>query len=209
ADDWLTPGAIEYNLSHMLRDKKLAYASGAHKKVYVDENHERVEKREVTRNHYWHLLQGNYIGVPACVMFRRWVFDEFQYDVTPPNSCSDYDLYLRVARTHPVCHHTEITAAYRIHSASMSANIPGMLETVLKVLRQQRKHVKTSAEKRALKRGEAIWKEYYCKEMYKRLAEGKINPSQDLYSSLFRFNQKYFLKYLLRQKYSSIISLLK
>ncbi len=209
ADDWLTPNSIERNVQHLLKDEKLAFVSGGHRKVFVDEKVEKKETREVTSDHYNWLLQGNYIGVPAAVMFRRWAFDEILYDTTPPNSCADYDLTLRVARKFPVAHHTDIVASYRIHSASMSANIPGMLETVLKVLKLQESHLKTKEERQALKKGEAIWKEYYCKELYWKLVTGKVAPSESAINTLFKFSPKYFIKYFLHQKAAALKGLLK
>ena len=204
ADDWLFPGAIEINLAYLRRHEQVAYVSGAHFKMFVDDNEIKEDKVEVTSDHYIHLLRGNYIGVPAAVMYRRWAFKDLLFDLTPPNSCADYDMFLNIARQYPVLHHTQPIAAYRMHSSNMSSNIPSMLQTVLKVLRLQKKNLKTDAEKKALQKGEQIWKEYYCKEMYKKLVTGKLMPTKEVYETLLKFGPKYLVKSLLFDKYHTV-----
>jgi len=209
ADDWLFPGAIETNLAYLRRNEKAAYVSGAHFKMFVDDNEIREEKVEVDADHYLQLLRGNYIGVPAAVLYRRWAFDNMLFDLTPPNSCADYDMFLNIARQYPVLHHTKPIAAYRIHSSNMSSNIPSMLETVLKVLKLQKRNLKTEAERKALKRGEEIWKDYYCKELYKKLVTGKLMPNKEIYDTLLKFGPKYFLKSLVFKQYHTVKAYLK
>ena len=93
ADDWLYPEAIETNFQYLQQNSEAAFVSGAFDRVHIKDNLIEEKKREVKENHYQQLLQGNYIGVPAAVMYRRWVFEEILFDTTPPNSCADYDIY--------------------------------------------------------------------------------------------------------------------
>ncbi|PIQ21560.1 MAG: family 2 glycosyl transferase [Cytophagales bacterium CG18_big_fil_WC_8_21_14_2_50_42_9] len=209
ADDWLFPGAIETNLAYLRRNEQAAFVSGAHFKMFVDDNEIKEEKVEVEAKHYIQLLRGNYIGVPAAVLYRRWAFTDLLFDLTPPNSCADYDMFLNIARKYPVLHHTKPIAAYRIHASNMSSNIPSMLDTVLKVLRLQKKSLKTAAERKALKQGEDIWKDYYCKELYKKLVTGKLTPSKEIYETLLKFRPKYLVKTLLFDKYHTVRAYLK
>jgi glycosyltransferase involved in cell wall biosynthesis len=207
ADDWLYKEAVEINLKYLMREEDAAFVSGAFDRVYTEDKLSEEKKREVTADHYLHLLQSNYIGVPAAVMYRRWVFKDILYDTTPPNSCSDYDIYLRIARRFPVIHHTEKIAAYRIHGSSMSANDVSMLENVLKVLENQKSLLKTKEEREALESGRKIWKEYYCKEIYLKLRKGKIASSNVILFTLLKFRPKYFAKYLLAEKYHALKSI--
>jgi len=209
ADDWLFPGAIETNLAYLHRQEQAAFVSGAHFKMFVDDNEIKAERVEVESDHYIQLLCGNYIGVPAAVLYRRWAFNDLLFDLTPPNSCADYDMFLNIARKYPVLHHTRPIAAYRIHSSNMSSNIPSMLETVLKVLRLQKKNLKTETEKSALKKGEEIWKDYYCKELYKKLVTGKLMPSKEIYETLMKFGPRYLVKTFLFDKYHTVKAYLK
>ena len=209
ADDWLFPGAISLNVKYLRRDERVAFVSGAHFKMFVDENLIKEDKVIVEADHYERLLRGNYIGVPAAVLYRRWAFQDLLFDLTPPNSCADYDMFLNIARRYPVLHHTESIAAYRIHASNMSSNIPSMLETVLKVLRLQKKNLKTEAERKALKRGEAIWKDYYCQEMYQKVVTGKLKPTKEIYETLLKFRPKYLLKSVFFGPYHTIKARLK
>ncbi len=106
ADDLLLPDAINTNLYYLKQNEELAFVSGAFEMRFT-ESGEIVNKiQEVKSDHYSQLLKGNYIGVPAAVLYRRWIFDEMLFDISLKN-CQDYDLYLKIAREHPVLHHTK------------------------------------------------------------------------------------------------------
>lgn len=208
ADDWLLPGAIETNVRYLQQNEKLAFVSGAHDKVFVDTGLVKEEAQEVSANHYCQLLQGNYIGMHATVMYRRWVFDALQYDVSL-KSCEDYDLYLNIARNFPVAHHTQKIAAYRLHTSNMSANIPMMLKTVLQVLNRQQNRLRTPDEEQAYKKGHTIWKTYYTKELYQKLLHKKISASKEVYLTFLKNHPILFLKYMAARNASVIKSIVK
>ncbi|ALJ01465.1 glycosyl transferase family 2 [Rufibacter tibetensis] len=179
ADDWLLPGAISINAAYLKQNSELAFVSGAHDKVFEREGFSKEEIWEVPSNHYQQLLQGNYIGMHATVMYNRWVFDEFLYN-TSLRTCEDYDLYLNIARKYPIAHHTQKIAAYRLHSSNMSGNIPKMLSSVLMVLDRQQNVLTSAPERAAFTRGKQIWKEYYCHQLWdKRISEGTAPLLQD------------------------------
>ncbi len=173
ADDWLLPGAIAININYLLQNEALAFVSGAHEWVTVDNGKSIDVAREINGDHYLHLLQSNYIGMHATVMYRRWVFDYFLFDKTL-KACEDYDLYLKIARKFPVFHHTHKIAAYRIHTTNMSWNIPMMLSNALQVLERQKENLQTTKEKRAYKNGRKVWKEYYSSELCVGLSSNKF-----------------------------------
>jgi SAM-dependent methyltransferase len=160
ADDWLLPNALARNAHYLNQNAALAFVSGGHNKVFVATGQVTKETQEVVNNHYYHLLWGNYIGMHATVMYQRWVFDTFQYDPTLP-ACEDYDLYLRVARAHPVAHHTHLIAAYRLHTTNMSGNTALMLATVMAVLKRQQPLLRTEQEQQGYASGLANWQKYY------------------------------------------------
>jgi glycosyltransferase involved in cell wall biosynthesis len=195
ADDWLYPRALEINARYLLANEAVAFVSGAFDRILVDDDAIIEEVKEIASNHYWHLLHGNFIGVPAAVMYRRRVFDKFMFDMTL-KACEDYDLYLNVFRNYPVIHHKEKVAAYRTHSSNMSSNIPLMLASALKVLRRQKNKLATSAERNAYKSGEKFWKDYYCRELYEKLESGKAAASSAAFCTLLRYRPKLMLKYL-------------
>ena len=160
ADDWLLPHALRTNAEYLVQNPSLAFVSGGHQKVYTASGLVKDERQEVTGNHYFHLLWGNYIGMHAAVLYQRWAFDTVQYDPTL-RSCEDYDVYLRLARTFPVAHHTRLLAAYRLHDTNMSGNTALMLSSVLAVLARQQPLLKDPEEAQAYASGYANWQAYY------------------------------------------------
>lgn len=167
ADDILYPNALEVNLQGLSKEPGWAFVSGGHDKVdewlYPIEADE--EPLHLISDHYLTLLTGNYIGMHAAVMYRRSIFETFEYDTTL-RACEDYDLYLRITRQHRVGNHSTKVAAYRRHGSNMSANAAWMLAQVLKVHARQRKHLRGDAEERAWRAGVTIWKRYYAQLLY-------------------------------------------
>lgn len=198
ADDWLLPEVIELNLNYLHSNKNLAFVSGGHLKVF-DNNKLVTEKQEIIDNHFVHLLKGNYIGMHATVLYRRWVFDDFSFDETLKN-CEDYDLYLKIARKYPVLHHTHLIAAYRFHQSNMSSNVPAMLKGVLNILERQKSKLKNSNEEKALAEGKKIWKAYYCDELYKGLLLRKITVDKKVFKTLLKYKPVLILKYFLKTR---------
>jgi glycosyltransferase involved in cell wall biosynthesis len=168
ADDWLLNNAISNNLDVLLKNVDFAFVSGGHQVFFEDNHHTKIVQEEVNENHYCRLLEGNYIGMHATVMYQRWVFDSFMFD-TSLAYCEDYDLYLRVAKKHKIFHHTKLIAAYRMHNNNMSANHSKMLQYVLLVLNKNEGDIQTQAEKESKNRGIAIWKNYYSFRIYEHL----------------------------------------
>ncbi len=186
ADDWLLKDAVSINAKYLIDNPDIAFVSGAHKKVFVDEGVEIIESEIVNDHHYWHFLQGNYIGMHAAVMYRKTIFEAYSYN-TSLKACEDYDLYLRISRNYPVLHHVKQIAAYRLHSSNMSGNIQLMLSSVLKVLNSQKPFLENDNERKALINGNKIWKKYYRSIATK---QNNLNPtsypsSQTKPSSMF------------------------
>ena len=194
ADDWLTPGAIERNLIHLQQDESLGFVSGGHYKVYEDATITE-EMQHVGGDYYLHLLYGNYIGMASSVMFRRWVFDEFLFD-TSLKACEDYDLYLKIARKYPVFHHMKMIGAYRIHSASMSANALKMLLSVIKVLEAQQKDLRTPEEEEAYRSGRETWIALYSPLLYQGLISWKIPVNKISLGTLIKYNPELGWKFV-------------
>ena len=196
ADDILLPDAINTNLRYIKKNEKLAFVSGTFE-VNFTENNEIIDKiSEVETDHYLQLLQGNYIGFPAVVLYRRWIFDEIVFDLSL-KSCQDYNLNLEIARKHPVFHHTKKVASYRIHNSNMSSNIPAMLSEVLYILESQKKYFTKTSEKKAYKRGKKNWKYYYCQELYQKLRAGKIPATDTALMILREHKPGFFFRYML------------
>ncbi|WP_266202598.1 glycosyltransferase [Pontibacter kalidii] len=172
ADDCLYPDAVAVNAGLLLENSALAFVSGSYTLFFPSTNQVQPVVRQVEGNHYQHLLRGNYIGMHAAVMFRRWVFDNFMYD-TSLKACEDYDLYLRVTRRHPVLHHGHLMAVYRQHGTNMSGDSKLMLQTTLQVLAWQQQHLQNTIEQAAYRDGINIWKAFYTQQLAHKLT--KVN----------------------------------
>lgn len=168
ADDILYANAVELNVEWLLREPSWAFVSGSHDKV--DESLRPLATQEqsgVIADHYQALLRGNYIGMHAAVMYRRTIFLSYSYDTTL-SACEDYDLYLKIAREHPIGNHPIAIAAYRHHGDNMSRDHAYMLSQVLKVHARQARVLRDDGERRAFREGITIWRKYYAGLIYEQ-----------------------------------------
>jgi SAM-dependent methyltransferase len=105
-------------------------------------------------------------------MYRRQALEAAGgFDPTLP-ACEDYDLYLRIARHHPIACHRELVAAYRQHGENMSGDPGRMLAAALRVLRAQARYVRDDApRRRALAEGVAGWQSFYGELLVPKVIE--------------------------------------
>lgn len=150
ADDRLLSGALEAGVSCIASHAECAFVSGHYRMIDADGNPLRSESRAcVVRDHYRELLQDNYIGMHAAVLYRREVLEQAGGFDRSLRACEDYELYLRIARTWPVRCHDRVVAEYRWHGANMSLRSRLMLRTALRSLRAQWQYVRGDPELRA------------------------------------------------------------
>lgn len=171
ADDRLLPGALESGLNCFARNPGSGFVSGRHVRVRAGRAGVPGRCRPLpSEDHYLAFLRGNYIGMHATVMYRRTALLEVGgFDISL-QACEDYDVYLRIARAHPVATHDAVVAEYRIHEANMSGDKCLMLPTVLAVLRRQRVHIAGhSQRKRAYRAGLSSWRDIYGKVLFSQL----------------------------------------
>jgi glycosyltransferase involved in cell wall biosynthesis len=186
ADDFFYENAISINLGHIISNEKLAFVSGSHNIVYTITGKIQPVIKNVSDHHYIHLLKGNYIGMHASVMYRRWVFNEFLFD-TSLKACEDYDIYLKITSKYPVLHHAHVIAAYCMHHSNMSGNISLMLESAVTVLKRQKNKLYNDAEITAYQEGLKNWKSYYIQELEKKLFTTK-SFSLNEYLTLLKYD---------------------
>ena len=200
ADDWLLPDAITTNLSYLEQNIELAFVSGGHKRVFIENGRTQNFIREIESDHYYHLLHGNYIGTPASVMFSRRLFDEFLYD-PDLSACEEYDICLRIARKFPVQHHTKIISAYRIHSPSISSDPLLMLKTALIALGKQRKFLLNDRERRAYREGKRYARDYYYPRIYHE-SDSKVGVTikERVIKTILKYPRLAYLKYLFLER---------
>jgi hypothetical protein len=111
---------------------------------------------------YLSLIRANYIGTPAPVLFRSGpVLDSGGFD-TALEVSEDYELTLRVARSHPIYFHDTLVAEYRRYDTSASADASKMLRAVVLVLERERSRAPSElAENPAFDEGLEFFKIFY------------------------------------------------
>lgn len=172
ADDWLLDNAIKNNLDFLLNNVDAAFVSGGYELFFEPEDKTWTIQQNIVDDPYCKLLEGNFIGMHATVMYRKCVFEKFVYNESL-SYCEDYDLYLQITRFYPSIHHNKLIAVYRKHDHNMSANYVGMMDAALKVLSFQKKNLKTKFEKKGYRKGLLYWKTYYSTKIYDKLI-GKL-----------------------------------
>ncbi|MBT0811352.1 glycosyltransferase [Litoribacter ruber] len=173
ADDYFKPNSLHTNLDIIQNNPQIAFVAGSHEKVYEETGEVFVLNDTVNENHFYYMLQGNFIGMHAAVLYNKWVFAEYKFDVNL-KMCEDYDLYLKITRKYEIIHHEKIIAAYRIHLSNMSSNYSKMLKAALSVLNRNKPLIKSVEEKKAFKEGVNFWKKYYTQEMINQMRLGRI-----------------------------------
>jgi glycosyltransferase involved in cell wall biosynthesis/SAM-dependent methyltransferase len=173
ADDWLFPGGLATNVRYLQQHPHAAFVAGAHT-LYYTTGEVPLPKltifADVPYNTF--LYRGNFVAMIAAVMFARWVFDKITFDISLAN-CEDYDLYLQITRHYPIVQHSHQIAAYRLHSAAMSAASGAMLSGALKVLNRQKQYLRNPDEIEAYYRGIHFWNTYYAGGQDFKLYPGK------------------------------------
>jgi starch synthase len=142
SDDLLLGEALEVGVRELAAHPECAFVSGQFKAVSADGSFFwKPYEPPLEKDGYLMLLQYCF-GMPAVVMYRRWVFEEVGGFDGKVDAAADWDLYLRIARRFPIYHHGRIVAEYRQHGTSMNQNPALMLESTLRVLRSQRQYLK-------------------------------------------------------------------
>lgn len=170
ADDLLYPDAVEKNLHWLIKDPSLAFVSGRFTGI-TEKGEEWIPQTQyVDKNHYIAMLQTNYIGNPAAVLYSRWILDIYPFDTSLKiKGCEDYDHYLKITRSYPVIHHQENICIYRKHADNMSDNHLMMLESALHTLNRQMHLLQNEEEIKAFQVGVVEWKGMYLNWIFESL----------------------------------------
>jgi glycosyltransferase involved in cell wall biosynthesis len=163
ADDRLIPIALETGVAEHLRQPGCAFVAGQY--VLIDRDGTEIHRPErsvVEKDHYRALLESNFIGNHAAVMYRTdFLRSDVGFDRRLP-ACEDYELYLRLARRFPIVSYGAVVSEYRQHGANMSGNPTLMLRSAVAVLRAERRHLRGRSDLQvACKTGIRFYKKYY------------------------------------------------
>ena len=163
ADDRLAPGALDIAAAALDEHPECAFVFG--RCTMMDHDGTLLTtpvQPRIVRDHYREMLRRNYIWMPAVVMFRREAVERAGGFNPNVNAAADYELYLHIARHHPVYDHGAVMAHYRKHDANMSGNAGRMLRETLEVLWSQRPFLEGDpASLAAYREGWHLWREFY------------------------------------------------
>lgn len=154
SDDVLMPTALETSLACMADNPGAAFVYGGH--LRVDEALEPIDRpfySQAPLQPYHKLLQENFVYMLGTVLFdRAKLLAVGGFDPRLSRS-EDYDLFLRLARNHPIASDPAIIALYRIHGANLSARTDEMLAAALAIRERHRPDSSDTAGMRAYRRG--------------------------------------------------------
>jgi glycosyltransferase involved in cell wall biosynthesis len=172
ADDRLRPEAIETGLRVIAERPECAMTVGDHLFISGEGSHLSASRKACLQSsHYEELLKSNFIEMISSVLFRRSVLVEIGGFDTTLRVAEDYELYLRIARVHPICCHPALTAEYRLHQTNVSRNSELMLRITLQVLRTQGQFVRSDWRRLfAFLAGLRNWRKQYGRQLALELA---------------------------------------
>lgn len=171
ADDKLVPDALAAGVGALAVNPTCAFVYGRYRLIARDGTPMPSEGgRDVDTHHYLAMLRSNFIGMLAAVMYRKAILMAAGGFDRARASCEDYDVYLRIMRTHPVHGHGAVVAEYRQHGDNMSRDNALMLENALAVLRAQWPHIRDDSDARAAcAAGLLKWRDDYGRRLARDL----------------------------------------
>jgi glycosyltransferase involved in cell wall biosynthesis len=169
ADDRLLPGGIDTAARALLSRPECVMAYGRCVMIGPDGDvWPTPEPPSVRSGHHVALLRTNLIWMPAMAILRREAVAEAAGFSAGVDGSADYDLYLRISRTHAIHDHGQLVAAYRRHPASMSGNAGRMLRDTLAVMARNRPHG-DPAKLEAWEDGYRNWQDFYGTQLVEEI----------------------------------------
>lgn len=173
ADDRLMPNALAVHARLLDENPDAAFAWGFN--LPVDSNRDVLTSWGATSFEgtpsYARLLEGNFVGAPLGVMFRRSMLDATHGFNEELRACEDVEIYLRLTRQHPIICSHELVAEYRVHESNMSGDRMLIYESMLEALALQEPFVAAEpALEAAMERGRRkLYKHFVVRAQVDRL----------------------------------------
>ncbi|GAO55318.1 glycosyltransferase [Novosphingobium sp. MD-1] len=138
ADDRLTPDALRNAVGRFEDCPDAAFVYGGYREITEDGQPIGDHAPHVPADAFRALLRNNFIGMHGTVLYdteRLRAIGGFDTHLT---ACEDWDVYLRLARRHPIAAYPAIGAEYRRHGAGMSLDVRRMAAMTELVMARQR-----------------------------------------------------------------------
>jgi Glycosyltransferase like family 2 len=176
-DDRLAPGALELGAAKLEEHPEAAFVFGRCLQIDADGTVLPTDTRpRIVFDHYRELLRRNYIWMAAMVMFRRDVLVRAGGFTEIVAAASEYDVYLRISRHHPVQDHGQVVAFCRSEPDGATAKASVLLRETLEVLRHERPFLEADlASLNAYAEGWATWQEHYGLSVVQEIRAGVSN----------------------------------
>lgn len=154
ADDRLLPDALRVGVEAISKRPHIAFAAGMSRDIGEDGSVIRELRQPlVIQDHYLNLLKDCYIWSGSSLVTRRSALVEAGGFNEELRAGDDYELYLKLARRHPVFCHDAVVTEYRRHGANTTRNSALVLTSQLQVLRGQRPDLRDRREREAQRDG--------------------------------------------------------
>jgi glycosyltransferase involved in cell wall biosynthesis len=193
ADDRLLPDAVQIGIDCFREHPEAAFVFGAHRSIAADGSLREVPPHDPARTTgYAELLAGNTLLPPACAVFRRDAVQKAGGFPVGVKLSEDHDLYLRIAREHPVACHGRIVVEYRYHSGNVCRVSPfRTLRASRQTLIRERDFVRGKPElERAWRRGWRHWGRIYGPgmsfELLRSIRRGRLLYAAVLFGAILR-----------------------
>lgn len=180
SDDRLRPGAMSAGLATLKDRPGCLMAVGAHNLITQSGDRVAVRPKPMhLRDGYELLLRSNFIECTSSVMFRRSCFNRTPGFMSNLTGAEDYELYLRVARTSPICCHNQVVSDYRQHPSSASRKSLMMLSHTLSVFSDQWPFARQSIRHMlAYFHGSLSWRRKYGRQLAMEMATSTLPPQE-------------------------------
>ncbi|MBA3864708.1 MAG: hypothetical protein C0517_12280 [Erythrobacter sp.] len=165
ADDRLWPGALAHALACFAARPDIAFAYGGYRNVALDLTPIAVCPPVSKPDAFVAMLHDNFIGMHGTVLYDVAKLRGIGGFDTRLPSCEDYDVYLKLARHHPIACYPHIGADYRRHGASMSASAARMSRIARQVLKRQIDSGLTAEQQTAARAGLAFNRRHYSYQL--------------------------------------------
>lgn len=155
ADDRLCPGALAAAVERLAALPEAAFVYGGYRDITADGAPLAEHPPVAPPAPFAALLHDNFIGMHGTVLYdtaKLRAIGGFDPGLT---SCEDWDVYLRLARQHPIGAYPLIAADYRRHPGGMSRNLARMAAMTERVLARQAAGL-SAEEARARRAGRAF-----------------------------------------------------
>jgi glycosyltransferase involved in cell wall biosynthesis len=154
ADDRLLAEAVEVGMRALAKRPGVAFAAGMSRDIAEDG---RVvggsQQPLVTQDHYVRLLEDCFIWSGSSVVYRRLAIEAVGGFNEGLDAGDDYELYLNVARRHPIFCHDKVVTEYRRHGSNTTRDARLVLTSELQVLWGQQTSLRDGRDRTAWRAG--------------------------------------------------------